>query len=618
MVKTILALARRALRQRWRLAVFIFSSLLYAGADGAVIYFARASIALLDTRKPPAWVPWRDRPDAAWLCFLTILALSAVVLVVKCGTQYIRRYLQGWLTQRIVVDVQSDLAAHLLTLDLGFFQRERAGDLLTRTTNDISMLANSLKLLCIAVSRPLSLGVAVGMTFWLNWRLALLGLILAPAGLGAITWLSLKMRRASKNALERRSNLTSVLVQFVSGMRTVKAFGCEAFECAQFQRENRQFFNQLMKYERARALSRPVVELMSGIGGIAVMYMGGKWAFAGELSLADLAGFLTALAIIYNPGKEMTKADNELQAMLPGAERVFALFEHQPEVKSGKIRPSEFRESLRLEKVSFAYRPDQPVLCAVDLELRRGECVALVGPSGGGKSTLIDLLLRFYDPDAGRILLDGVDLRECDPLALRRLIALVPQDTFLFSGSIRDNIAYGQPGSDQNLIEAAARAANIHDEILALPDGYDTEVGERGAGLSGGQRQRVAIARAIFKNTPLLILDEATSALDAESERQVTGIFRRDDPANVADGRNPAAGTDESTVEAIDHLLAGRTCLVIAHRLSTVRHADRIALLEDGRITATGHHEELMLASPTYAHLVRLQMLHDRPRSEPS
>lgn len=563
-----------------RFAWFLGVSIVFSACGGMYVGIVRECTGILANQSVPEWAPMYFGITKVRHAFFALLFASAVLTAIKCIMQYIQRYLQAWLTQRVVLDMQGKLANHMLDLDLGFFQKERAGELISRVTNDLNSLRVSVKLSCILIATPITLLWFLGVVFYLKWELAVLGLIAAPVGAFMINSLSRKMRRAAKMAQEKKADLTSSMVQFLAGMRTVKAFTCEEFEGETFRRDNRKLFDVTMRRERARARVRPSVELISFVGSLLVLAVGGEWVFNGSLAFKDLIAFLTALGMMYSPAKELSKANNDLQVSMPGVDRVFELLDRKRVMNEGQQTLSSFDNAIRLEDVHFQYSEDAPVLRGVDLEIAKGECVALVGPTGAGKSTLADLVLRFHDPDAGVVTIDGTDIREFTFNSLRGMIALVPQEPFLFNCSIRENIAYGREG-DLNAIAESARAAAVSDEIEAMPEGYETIVGERGGSLSGGQRQRVAIARAIFKNAPILILDEATSSLDSESERKVQ--------------------------EALDHLMEGRTSLVIAHRLSTVRHADKIAVLEGGKISAIGRHEELMLTCPLYSNFVRLQ-----------
>ncbi len=574
-------LLKLPLRESGRLKWFLATSIAFAAFNAVTPLVTENAIRILDTQASLPWMRNLCDIDNKRDALLLILGLAAVALMGKCTCMFLQRYLQGWLTNRIVMGVQDELADHLLGLDLGYFKQERTGELMSRMTNDLGLLRKSLKLLSVLITRPLILIATLGVTLHMSWRLTLLGLVAAPLGGIFVTSLSRKMRRAARRSLERRADLTSVMVQFLMGVRVVKAFLCEKFEARQFHGENRRLFGALMKYERARARTRPIVEFVAGLGGLVVIYVGGEWVFGHKIDVSKLVGFLTALGVMYNPAKELSRANNELQEALPGADRVFQIMDMQAEVREGDARLECFQREISIRDLHFAYIPGKPVLHAINLEIRHGECVALVGPSGAGKSTLTDLLLRFYDPQQGKITIDGIDLRDLTFASLRGQFALICQDPFLFNCSLKENIAYGRDDATMDAIERAARAANIHDEIMAMPRAYDTMAGERGGNLSGGQRQRMAIARAIFKDAPILIMDEATSSLDSVSELQVK--------------------------EALDRLMRNRTSIIIAHRLSTIRHADRIVVMEQGRITAIGSHDELMRNSPTYSRLVDLQ-----------
>jgi len=564
-----------------RLAAFLLAGFAFGGLNALFPLVGKTILNLLAERAVPAWLAPYAAGWSLEAVYVGVLLVGGSVLLLKCAAQYARAYLQAWLTQTVVLGTQNRLADHLLTLDLTHYHRERAGDLLSRLTNDLGLLRASVKLTCVLLTRPVTVALVLASVFALNWRLALLGLVGAPAAGLLISRLYRKMRRAAKKAQEKRADLTSVMVQFLNGIRTVKAFACEAFESRQFREENRRLFQVLMKHFRARARVRPIIEFLSGAGALAVMYVGGRWVLEGRMQIGDFGGFLAALGILYAPAKELGTAWSEVQETLPGAQRVFQVLDLESKVKDGTEPVAGLAEEIRFDRVGFSYEGGTEALRDVTLRIGKGERVALVGPSGAGKSTLADLILRFYDPTEGRVLLDGTDLRALRQGDLRRLIAYVGQETFLFNCSVRENIAYGREDVSPEAIREAARVARIDAEIAAMPAGYDTVVGERGENLSGGQRQRIAIARAVLKDAPILVLDEATSALDSHNERLVQ--------------------------EALDRLMEGRTTLVIAHRLSTIRHADRIFVLEAGRLTAAGSHAELLDASPTYARLVALQ-----------
>ncbi len=581
MVRGFLKMVRLVLPYPVRFGWFIVSCAVLAVLGGMMPLLVKTLFSILEERTPPGWITSYFGAHSARHVYFALLCTAIVVSGLQMLARFLNRYLEAWLSQRVVLDAQNRLAEKLLSMDIGFFMRERTGEIISRMSNDLLFLGRTIKFGSTFISDPLQLIAYLVAIFVISWKLALLGLIGAPLGGYLMSVLSRKMRKASKRAQEKRADITSAMVQFLGGMKIVKAFACEDYESRQFQGETKKLFGVTMKREQARAWMRPVMEFVSSVGMLAVLALAGEWYFNGTIKLNDLTGFIAALMMMYNPAKELSRSNSDLQEALPGADRVFALLAVEPNIVEGEKILSGSPETICFENIDFAYSPDAPVLKDINLEIKRGECVALVGPTGSGKSTMTNLLLRFYDPDRGRVAIDGTDIRDYTFKSLRSRMALVGQDPFLFNGTIRDNIAYGQADATQEKIEAAASAANIHDDILSFPDGYDTIVGERGTNLSGGQRQRVTIARALYKNAPLLILDEATSSLDSVSEKQVQA--------------------------ALDHLMAGRTSLVIAHRLSTIRHADRIVVLENGRITAQGTHEELLELSPTYAKLVQLQ-----------
>jgi subfamily B ATP-binding cassette protein MsbA len=394
--------------------------------------------------------------------------------------------------------------------------------------------------------------------------------------------LSRRMRGHARALQGTLGVLTALLQETVQGTRVVKAFNMQAYEKARFAAESRGLQRTAMRVARIRAFNTPMMEILAAFGIAGVVWYGGYSVVVGGRTQGAFLAFLTALFLLYDPFKGLGRANGTIQQGLAAADRVFELLDTRPEVAdrpgAGELAP--LRERIAFEDVSFRY-DGEPVLRHLDLTLRRGEVVALVGPSGGGKSTLADLLLRFYDVESGAIRIDGVDIRDVTQASLRAQMALVTQHTFLFNDTVRNNIAYGSIDQPMEAIVAAARAANAHDFILELPQGYDTMIGELGLRLSGGQRQRIAIARALLKNAPILVLDEATSALDNESERLVQ--------------------------QALDTLLQGRTSLVIAHRLSTVRNADRIVVLVRGAIVEQGTHEELLTLNGDYRKLHDLQ-----------
>jgi ABC-type multidrug transport system fused ATPase/permease subunit len=584
----LVALLRAALAHPRALAVFAVASLAYSIAHAGQALIVKAAVDAMTGRSADAaWVKGLGL-DAAGL-LTAVVAIGAVLLVIEAWAQGVRRYEQLWIAHRVSLDLRTRIARHLLTLDVGSFQARRTGDLLTRMTGDLQEARTALDALGVVCTRPLTLLAAGVAVVLIDWRLAVIGLGLAGPASVLLGRVYRRIRRRSRAVRDQRADLSDTMMRFLTGISEVKAFGAEAHEGARFERDAERLMALSMRAARAQSRVQPLLTLGSGLGSLLVLWAGGRWVASGALGVGDLVGLVAALGAVLTPARQLGRSISALQEALPAVERALEVTSWRPRIEPGTTQLSSFSRAVRFEGVRFGYAEGGEVLRGVDLELPRGRTVALVGPSGSGKSTIASLLLRFYDPTRGRVSIDGVDLRELDHESLRRTVSVVGQEAILFDCSIRDNIAYGRPDATDAQIEAAARAAHIHDTILALPDGYRTVVGERGARLSGGQRQRISIARALLCDAPVLILDEATSALDAASEAAVQS--------------------------ALDRLLVGRTALVIAHRLSTVRNADEILVLESGRITARGRHESLLHSSETYAELVRHQTWAPEPEA---
>lgn len=517
------------------------------------------------------------------------LAPLVIVLVisVRAVCQFLGSYLTETVGQAITADLRSDLAQRVLDLPERYISRHPSTVLVSRVLTDVTLAKTGIvDGVSTVLKDSITLLALVVVAFYQDWLLSLIAFFLFPLGVWPVLRTAKKVRRHSRRGQTRLAQLAAYLQESLLGSRMVKIFGMQAYELERFQRENRSVVQEALRTTRAKLLNQPLMEVLGAVGFCAVLVYGGEAVISGSRTTGSFFAFLTSLYLCYAPFKGLGKANATLQQGLAAAEELFAILDtpaDPPEAAQPRAVPA-LREGLRAEAVTFAYEPGEPVIRGLNLEIPRGSTVALVGPSGGGKSTIIDLFCRFYDPGAGRICIDGVDLRELSLASLRRQIALVDQNTVLFNDTVANNIAYGQ-GLQEPVsaaaIEAAARAANAHGFISALPEGYATLIGENGTLLSGGQRQRLAIARALIKNAPILFLDEATSALDSASEQVVQ--------------------------EALDRLMAHRTTLVVAHRLSTVVNADQIVVIAGGQVVEAGRHSELLARGGVYAGLVSTQ-----------
>jgi len=510
-----------------------------------------------------------------------------VAMLLKNLADYLQAFLMVAVEQATIRDLRSSLYAHLQTLSLDFYHGRRTGALVSRITNDVEYLRASLGSgISNLVKDSLTLLGALAWVFIASWKLALVAFTILPVVSIAVVAIGRKMRKVSDRAQERMADLTSILQETISGARVVKAFGMERFEQRRFDAANQRFYSAFVWMRRVAASARPVSEYLLVLVAVAMLWYGGREIFEhGTLAPQQFVLFVGALLTTMSPIKSLSEVNANVQQGVAAAQRIFSLIDTLPEIvdrpRAAALPP--FRDRIRYESVGFAYRPDTPVLQDVSFEVRRGQVVALVGTSGAGKSTTMDLLARFYDPTAGRITLDGVDLRDARVGSLRAQLGIVTQETILFHDTVRNNIAYGVEDAGDRVVRDAAQAAHAHEFIQRLPKGYDTLIGERGTQLSGGERQRLAIARALLRNPPILLLDEATSSLDNESERLVQ--------------------------DALERLMHDRTVLVIAHRLSTVQHADRIVVLEGGRVVASGTHAELLELEGVYRRLYDLQFV---------
>ena len=527
-----------------------------------------------------------------------ISLMIALIFVSKGVCDFGQYYLMSYIGQSVIRDLRDEMFAKLEEMSVGFFVRHSTGELLSRMTNDVALVQGAMTNAITGIVRDALLVVfLIFVVFYRDFKLALIAILVFPLAIYPLVSLGKRLKRYSRRMLITLEDITQRLNETITGIRIVKAFAMEDYEQARFHEVNRNLFNAFMKRFKVRALSNPVMETLGGLGVCVCVAFGGYQVINGELTPGTFFSFMAALFMLYEPIKRVSEINLTIQEGIAAGERIFALMDLPPDVADSPdaVTLSAVRGDILFDGACFSYE-DTPILKNVTLGIRAGEAIAVVGESGVGKSTLLDLLPRFYDVTSGRILIDGVDIRDVTQRSLRENVGIVTQQTILFDDTLRNNIAYGRPDLPMEEVVSAARAAHAHDFILSLPMGYDTIIGEDGIKLSGGERQRIAIARALLKNPPILILDEATSNLDSDSE---TAVQR-----------------------ALEVLMKGRTTLMVAHRLSTIRNVDRIYVLVNGEVVEQGSHDELLARGGEFARLYRLQFAtetaSDQPPTAPS
>ncbi|MDA8412359.1 MAG: lipid A export permease/ATP-binding protein MsbA [Desulfobacteraceae bacterium] len=553
-----------------RITIAALASMAVGGMDGAFAYFISPLLKKIFQTQD--------------LTIFKFLPLGIVAIFTLRGlSRYLNDYFMRTATQLVVQDIRNLLYARNMAMGLRFFGSQSTGTLMSRVLNDVIVMQEGMISLILGVFRDgISAAALLGVIFYRNWQLALISFLVIPLTVYPAQKIGKRLKSISRQSQEKMGDIASILQETFSGIKVIKAFSLEQRSIEKFRETNLGYYVFMRKSIKYGNLSTPIMEFITSLGIAAVVWFGGIKVMSGQMSAADFFSFITAMALVYSPIKKLNSSFNDFQRCLGAAERVFEVIDKKPEiVDAPDALPLDLVQGdVDFRNVSFRFG-DAWVLRNITLSARRGEIVALVGPSGGGKTTLVSLIPRFYDVTEGVVQVDGHDVRSVKLETLMSQIALVDQETTLFNDTLANNIRYGKPGASDVEVQAAAQAAFAHDFISEMPDGYATNIGDRGVRLSGGQRQRICIARALLKDTPILILDEATSALDTESEQMVQN--------------------------ALNNLMQNRTTFVIAHRLSTILNADRILVLDKGEIVEQGSHEELVSRDGLYKKLYSMQ-----------
>ncbi len=549
-----------------------------------------ACIAMLITGLSSAGIAWLVKPalddifikgDRQALFWVPIAFV--VLTLIKGGTRLAQNYLMQIASLKVLEVLRDELYRKVITLPLRFFEHSQVGVLMSRIINDVAAVRVSMPTIVLMLRQVISAASLLGVVFYQDFQLAMWAIIGLPLAFFPFVYFARKLRKLGRKSQEQTADITALLQESLSGVRVVKAFCTEDEEAKRFDKNNKRLLSLNRKECLANESSSAVMELVGALGVAVVIWVGGMQVIEGQTTPGTFFSFVTALIMMYEPVKKFTGANNALQRALAGAERIFGLLD-DPRLSvehGGNTELATPFQSLAFQNVSLTYADGTQALKDISFTVQAGERIAIVGPSGAGKTTCVNLIPRFYDPSEGSVLVNGLPVQEYTLPSLRHAVSLVSQDNFLFNLTVEENIAYGIANVSRDAVIEAAKVAYAHDFIEALPQGYDTIIGERGVKLSGGQRQRLTIARALVKDAPLLILDEATSALDSESERTVQ--------------------------KALDNLMEERTSIVIAHRLSTIINATRIMVMEGGRVAAMGTHQELLATSPLYAKLYTMQ-----------